>query len=76
MAIGRPDAAEAAVADAGAMQLLALLAGGLNDKAIASELDVSTRTLDRRILKLMRGLGARTRFQAGWIAAQRGRPDV
>ena len=53
------------------MQLVSLLAGGLNDKMIASELDVSTRTLDRRILKVMKSLDARTRFQAGWIAALR-----
>jgi DNA-binding NarL/FixJ family response regulator len=52
-------------------QLVSLLAGGLNDKTIASELGISTRTLDRRILTLMRSLGARTRFQAGWVAARR-----
>lgn len=48
-----------------------LLAAGLNDKTIAHELGFSKRTFDRRIRGLMQGLDARTRFQAGWLAAQR-----
>jgi sugar-specific transcriptional regulator TrmB len=55
-------------------QLLPLLAAGLNDKTSASELGISVRTLERRILELMEGLGARTRFQAGWLAALRLKP--
>jgi sugar-specific transcriptional regulator TrmB len=51
--------------------LLPLLAAGLNDKTSAGELGISVRTLERRILELMEGLGARTRFQAGWLAALR-----
>lgn len=51
--------------------LLPLLAAGLNDKAIAHELGISVRTLIRRISDLLGTLGARTRFQAGWLAAQR-----
>jgi sugar-specific transcriptional regulator TrmB len=50
--------------------LLGLMAMGLNDKAIAHELGISARTLERRLAELMRGLGARTRFQAGYLAAQ------
>jgi predicted DNA-binding transcriptional regulator len=79
-ATGELEAGAAPGSDGAAGDLVALLAVGLNDKAIASELDVSTRTLDRRILKLMKTLGARTRFQAGWIAGQsvsrRGSTDV
>jgi sugar-specific transcriptional regulator TrmB len=45
--------------------LLALLAAGLKDEAIARQLGVSLRTVQRRISTVMRGLGARTRFQAG-----------
>ena len=52
-----------------ASTLLPLLAAGLNDKAIAHELDVSSATLNRRIAELMKRLGTRTRFQLGWRAA-------
>lgn len=51
--------------------LITLLSAGLNDKAIIQELGVSQRTLLRRVSELMRHLGARTRFQAGWLAALR-----
>jgi sugar-specific transcriptional regulator TrmB len=50
--------------------LLTLLASGMNDKSIEHELNVSTRTLARRIFELTTRLGASTRFQAGWLAAQ------
>jgi predicted DNA-binding transcriptional regulator len=52
-------------------ELTALMATGLNDKAIAHQLGVSKRTLNRRILELVRDLDARSRFQAGWVAASR-----
>jgi len=52
-------------------RLAALLAAGMNDKSIAQELGISARTLERRILELLKHLGARTRFQAGWQAALR-----
>lgn len=52
-------------------RLVSLLAAGMNDKSIAQELDLSARTLERRILELAKHLGARTRFQAGWQAALR-----
>jgi hypothetical protein len=51
--------------------LLTLMASGLNDKSIEQELNVSPRTLARRIVELTTRLGASTRFQAGWLAAQR-----
>jgi len=51
--------------------LVALLASGLNDKFIAQQLDVSPRTLDRRIHELMASLDARTRFQMGWMIGLR-----
>jgi len=70
-----PFGGETASADSsspqGAERLVSVLAAGLNDKAIAHDLGVSSRTLDRRIVDLMRGLNARTRFQAGWLAALR-----
>ena len=49
--------------------LIPLLAAGLNDKAIAMELGISSATLNRRMSELMRVTGARTRFQLGWQAA-------
>ncbi|MGH8183244.1 MAG: helix-turn-helix domain-containing protein [Rhodanobacteraceae bacterium] len=49
--------------------LIPLLAAGLNDKAIALELGVSSATLNRRMGELMRSSGTRSRFQLGWRAA-------
>ena len=49
--------------------LVPLLAAGLNDKAIAAELGISSATLNRRIAELMRLYGTRSRFQLGWRAA-------
>lgn len=51
--------------------LLSLLTSGLNDKAIELELNMSHRTLARRISELMKEFGATTRCQLGWLAAQR-----
>lgn len=45
--------------------VLALLAAGLTDDAIARRLSISTRTVQRRVRDLCDRLGARTRFQAG-----------
>ncbi len=52
-------------------ELMSLLAAGLNDKTIAYDLNISKRTLERRIAELTHALGARTRFQVGWFAALR-----
>jgi sugar-specific transcriptional regulator TrmB len=56
-----------------AAPLLQLLSAGLNDKAIMHELGISASTLNRRIAEVMHRMHARTRFQLGWLAAQRGR---
>jgi len=53
-------------------KLLALLAAGLTDEAIARHLGITTRSLRRRMRKLMDQLDARSRFQAGLQAAWRG----
>jgi sugar-specific transcriptional regulator TrmB/DNA-binding CsgD family transcriptional regulator len=53
-----------------ARDILRLMAAGLNDKAIAHELGISMRTLNRRISELMAQLNARSRFQIGWIASR------
>lgn len=52
-----------------AAALIPLLSTGLNDKAIAAELGISSATLNRRMSELMRKTGTRTRFQLGWHAA-------
>lgn len=52
--------------------LLAQLANGANDDQIARTLDISIRTVRRRVAALMVELGADTRFQAGVEATRRG----
>lgn len=52
--------------------LIALLASGLKDEAIARQLDVHVHTARRRITALIDRLDATTRFQAGLQAARRG----
>jgi sugar-specific transcriptional regulator TrmB len=55
-------------------QLVPLLVAGVNDKSIAHKLGISERTVARRVVELLEFLGARTRLQAGWLAAQRLKP--
>jgi sugar-specific transcriptional regulator TrmB len=55
----------------GADDFLNLMVAGLPDKSIATKLQISSRTLTRRLSDLMELLGAKSRFQAGWIAAQK-----
>ncbi|MEE1810121.1 MULTISPECIES: helix-turn-helix domain-containing protein [Streptomyces] len=52
--------------------LLSLVVAGVADKAIASQLRVSQRTVQRRIQVLMQRAGAATRTQLVWQAARRG----
>lgn len=54
-----------------ASRLVELLLAGLTDDAIARQLGVGERTIQRQIAALMRDLGATTRFQAGTQAALR-----
>jgi sugar-specific transcriptional regulator TrmB len=53
-----------------AQALIPLLSAGLNDKAIAQDLNISASTLNRRIGDLMSIYGARTRFQLGLQVAR------
>jgi len=50
--------------------LIPLLSAGLNDKAIAQELGISSSTLSRRIADLMSIYGVHTRFQLGLQVAR------
>jgi DNA-binding CsgD family transcriptional regulator len=52
--------------------LLTQLAGGAKDEQIARALDLSVRTVRRRVADLMEQLGATSRFQAGIEAVRRG----
>ncbi|WP_166388216.1 helix-turn-helix transcriptional regulator [Catellatospora methionotrophica] len=53
-------------------QVLRLLASGYTDEAMARKLGVSVRTVRRNTADLLQQLGARSRFQAGVLAAERG----
>ncbi|HSF26985.1 MAG TPA: helix-turn-helix domain-containing protein [Actinomycetes bacterium] len=52
-------------------RLVELLATGMKDEAIARHLQLSLRTVRRRVAGLLDELGATTRFQAGMQAARR-----
>jgi sugar-specific transcriptional regulator TrmB/DNA-binding CsgD family transcriptional regulator len=52
--------------------VLALLAGGVTDESIARALNLSLRTVQRRIHDVMDELDVTTRFQAGMAAKERG----
>jgi DNA-binding CsgD family transcriptional regulator len=53
-------------------RIIALLAMGLSDEAIARQLGIGHRTIQRRVQALLQRLGATSRFQAGVLAASRG----
>ncbi|WP_427886159.1 LuxR C-terminal-related transcriptional regulator [Kribbella sp. GL6] len=53
-------------------EMLRLLALGATDEVAAAQLDISVRTVRRMVAQLMHRLGARSRFQAGMKAADRG----
>ncbi|MFB7493401.1 helix-turn-helix domain-containing protein [Streptomyces sp. NPDC056161] len=53
-------------------RLLSLLIAGVPDKAIASQMGLSRRTVQRRVQSLMEQAGAGSRVQLAWQAARRG----
>ncbi|SFB36001.1 regulatory protein, luxR family [Amycolatopsis marina] len=53
-------------------ELLTLLSAGCTDESAAARLDISVRTVRRMVSGIMSRLGARSRFQAGVKAADRG----
>ncbi|MFJ7493641.1 helix-turn-helix transcriptional regulator [Streptomyces sp. NPDC097727] len=55
--------------DAVDRQIVSLLYVGLTDAAIARQLSMGHRTVQRRLQSLMAEVGAATRFQLGWHAA-------
>jgi DNA-binding CsgD family transcriptional regulator len=52
--------------------VLSLLLAGLTDQAVGSQLDLSMRTVQRRVRHLMDRAGVDTRLQLGHVAARRG----
>lgn len=76
---GTGEREEAASAETGPLPLTArdrevlqLLQAGLTDQAIARQLNLSERTVSRRVRRLMDKAGAETRFQLGWRAGTAG----
>ncbi|WP_131103870.1 helix-turn-helix domain-containing protein [Ornithinimicrobium sufpigmenti] len=57
--------------DALEQDMVSLLASGMQDDAVARQLGISTRTLQRKLQALFTQLDSRTRFQAGFRAASR-----
>jgi DNA-binding NarL/FixJ family response regulator len=70
--VGEPDPPGSAALPPEERQLLSLLVGGVSDKAVATQLGVSQRTVQRRIYDLMRRAGAHTRMQLAWTASRLG----
>jgi DNA-binding CsgD family transcriptional regulator len=66
------DTAPASLLDEPETQLLRMLAADMTEGAIARHLRLSTRTVGRRVARLQRTLGVRTRFGLGAEAARRG----
>ncbi|MFF5702353.1 LuxR C-terminal-related transcriptional regulator [Streptomyces sp. NPDC012794] len=54
--------------------IVLLLSEGLEDKVIARRLGMSERTCQRHIAEIMRAIGAKSRFQAGYLLRARQPP--
>ena len=52
--------------------MLSLLLAGFTDARIGKQLDLGTRTVQRRIQSLMHRAEVKTRLQLGWHAYDRG----
>lgn len=63
-----PDAARS-ISDELRQTIVRLLSEGLEDKVIARRLGMSERTCQRHIAEIMRAIGAKSRFQAGYLLA-------
>ena len=51
-------------------QILSLMLAGLTDQAVATQLDLSLRTVQRRLRRLQDLAGVNSRMQLGWYAAR------
>jgi DNA-binding CsgD family transcriptional regulator len=70
--VGRTPVPDGADLDPALRELSRLLAAGSTDEMAARKMGLSLRTIKRKSADLMERLGARSRFQAGVVAAQRG----
>ncbi|MFF4454836.1 LuxR C-terminal-related transcriptional regulator [Streptomyces goshikiensis] len=61
-----PDAARS-ISDELRQTIVRLLSEGLEDRVIARRLGMSERTCQRHIAEIMRAIGAKSRFQAGYL---------
>lgn len=73
--LGLSQPAADATAELNDDEVVRALRSGQTDDVAARELGLSVRTYRRRVSELMRTLGARSRFEAGYLArgARRGR---
>lgn len=69
-----PDAARS-ISDELRQTIVRLLSEGLEDKVIARRLGMSERTCQRHIAEIMRAVGAKSRFQAGFLLSAHPVPD-
>jgi Sugar-specific transcriptional regulator TrmB len=69
---GSPSGPATSAPDPETAGLLAMLAAGMTDAAIARSLSWSMRTTQRRMRQLMTDLGVTSRFQAGVAAREKG----
>ncbi|MGW0432182.1 LuxR C-terminal-related transcriptional regulator [Micromonospora sp. NPDC003197] len=67
-----PEGADASTLTSRERALLTLLCSGSTDESAAARLGISVRTVRRMVADIMNRLGARSRFQAGVKAADRG----
>jgi hypothetical protein len=51
-------------------QILSLMLAGLTDQAVATQLDLSLRTVQRRLRHLQDLAGVKSRMQLGWYAGR------
>ncbi|MCF4120701.1 hypothetical protein L1785_06900 [Antribacter sp. KLBMP9083] len=54
------------------LRILGLLLAGMTDQAVANQLDLSLRTVQRRVKVLMDLAEVSTRIQLGWVAGRKG----
>lgn len=59
-----------ALSDVREQRIIQLMVEGVTDEGIANRLGVSTRTVRRVIAELMGRLGARSRFEAGYLVGR------
>ncbi|TDD50794.1 helix-turn-helix transcriptional regulator [Saccharopolyspora elongata] len=67
-----PESGDVSVLTSRERDLLTLLCSGSTDESAAARLGISVRTVRRMVADIMNRLGARSRFQAGVKAADRG----